>query len=301
MKNITLTAIILTGIAALTSCAGKQMEADASGVFETDEVLVSAEASGKILQLDLTEGAELEKGQTVGVIDSVQLYLSKLQLQKSMTSVEANRPDVSKQLAVLRTQLDKLLVEQKRVDNLLKAKAATPKQADDIASQIAVLQSQIDATRSQLDNSVAGIDAQSSAMEIQVAQMEDRLRKCYITSPVSGTVIARYAREGEMAVAGKPLFRVADLKRMYLKAYFTLGQLKDVKIGQKVSVTADFGGGNVREYEGVVGWISPKAEFTPKSIVTKDDRENLVYATKIMIENDGYVKIGMYGEVNIND
>lgn len=168
MRTINLATIVLTGIIALTSCADSKTKPDASGVFETDEVLVSAEASGKILEFDLAEGAEVAKGQTVGAVDSVQLYLRKLQLQKNMTSVEANRPDVTKQLAVLRTQLDKLLVEQQRIDNLLKAKAATAKQADDIASQIAVLRSQIVATESQLNNSVAGINAQSSAMEIQV-------------------------------------------------------------------------------------------------------------------------------------
>ena len=286
-------------VCAFAGCGGKDDDFDATGTFEATEVTVSAEASGRILEFGVSDGDEVSAGECLGSIDSVQLYLRKLQLLKSAASVRSGRPDVEKQVASLKEQIAKQKTEKTRVENLLRANAATQKQLDDVTSAIAVLESQLAATESSLRNSAAGIDAQSSALDIQVAQVADQLAKCRIVSPTDGTVLSKYAQAGELAVTGKPLFKVADTKNMFLRAYFTLGQLKDVKIGQKVSVTADFGGGNVREYDGRVAWISEKSEFTPKSIQTKNDRENLVYAVKIAIENDGYVKIGMYGEVKL--
>ena len=285
----------------LPSCGNNQNTFDATGTFEATEVTVSSEASGKILSFDIIEGQEITEGRQIGVIDTVQLYLTKLQLMKSMTSVKSNRPDISKQIAAVKEQIAKQKTEKNRVENLLKAEAATQKQLDDIISAIAVLESQLTALQSSLQNNASSIDAQSSAIEIQIAQIEDKLSKSIISSPITGTVLAKYTEAGELAVAGKPLFKVADTKRLFLRAYMTLSQLKDVKIGQKVKVFADFGGDNRREYTGAVTWISEKSEFTPKSIQTKDDRENLVYAVKIAIENDGYVKIGMYGELITNN
>lgn len=279
------------------SCGNRQHDFDATGTFEATEVTVSAEASGRIMSFDVDEGQEIAADVRIGVIDTVQLYLTKLQLMQNMSSVQHNRPDIGKQIAATQAQIAKQKTERTRVENLLKAGAATQKQLDDIVSAIAVLERQLAALQSSLQKNVSSMDAQSSAIEIQIAQVEDQLSKCTIASPVTGTILAKYAEAGELAVVGKPLFKVADTKRLFLRAYLTLAQLNEVKLGQKVQVFADFGGDNRREYPGTVTWISEKSEFTPKSIQTKDDRENLVYAIKVAIENDGYVKIGMYGEM----
>ena len=283
----------------LSACGNKQHDFDATGSFEATEVIVSSEAVGRILSFNIVEGKEVTAGETLGVIDSLQLYLSKLQLMKNISSVESNKPNVSTQVAAIREQLVKQKTERTRVENLLKSDAATQKQLDDINSAIIVLERQLEAQLSTLNNSVSSLNAQSSALEIQIAQIEDRLSKCIIQSPISGTILAKYTEAGELAVAGKPLFKVADMKRIFLRAYFTSGQLADIKLGQYVKVFADFGGDNRREYKGTITWISDKSEFTPKSIQTKKDRENLVYAVKITVENDGYLKIGMYGEVQL--
>lgn len=280
-----------------SSCVKHQNDFDATGTFEATEITVSSEASGKILSFDITEGQEVSAGDKVAVIDSVQLYLKKLQLMKNISSVKSNRPDIGTQIAAIKEQIAKQETEQRRVENLLKADAATQKQLDDVKSSIAVLKSQLAASQSSLRNNVSSIDARSSAMEVQVAQAEDLLSKCTAYAPVSGTVIAKYAEMGELTAVGRPLLKVADTKKLYLRAYMTLSQLSDVKIGQRVKVYADFGGENRREYDGKITWISEKSEFTPKNIQTKEDRANLVYAVKAMIENDGYAKIGMYGEM----
>jgi len=292
MKRI----MIICFVCFFLSCGKKQNDFDAMGTFEATEVTVSSEASGKILYFYVTEGQEVTKEERVGIIDTVQLHLTKLQLMKNESAVRSNRPDINKQMASVQEQIAKQKAERVRVENLLKAKAATEKQLDDIVSAITVLESQLAALHSSLQNNALSIDAQSSAIEIQIAQIVDKLAKCVITSPIDGTVLAKYAEAGELAVTGKPLFKVADTKRLFLRAYLTLSQLSDVRLAQKVKVYADFGGDNRREYDGTVTWISEKSEFTPKSIQTKDDRQNLVYAVKIAIENDGYVKIGMYGE-----
>ena len=295
MKRI----MIFCMVSFLWSCGKKQNDFDATGTFEAIEVTVSSEASGKILALDITEGQEITKDSRVGMIDTVQLFLSKQQLIHNESAVRSNRPDINKQIAAVKEQITKQKTERARVENLLKAEAATEKQLDDIASTITVLESQLAALLSSLQNNALSIDAQRSAIEIQIAQVDDKLAKCAISSPITGTVLAKYAEAGELAAIGIPLFKVADIKHLFLRAYLTLKQLSDVKLGQKVKVYADFGGDNRREYEGIVTWISEKSEFTPKSIQTKDDRQNLVYAVKIAITNDGYVKIGMYGEVKL--
>ena len=288
-------------IGLFSACGNRQHNFDATGSFEATEVIVSSEAAGRILSFDITEGKEVAAGEKVGVIDSLQLYLSKLQLMKSISSVESNKPNVSTQVAAIREQLLKQQTERTRVENLLKSEAATQKQLDDINSAIVVLERQLTAQLSTLNNSVSSINAQSSALEIQIAQIEDRLSKCIIQAPIAGTVLAKYTEAGELATIGKPLFKVADMKHVFLRSYFTSGQLADIKLGQTVRVFADFGGDNRREYRGTITWISDKSEFTPKSIQTKKDRENLVYAVKIAVENDGYIKIGMYGEVIIDN
>ena len=298
MGKVKLLIMIFCFVCFLASCGKRQSGFDAMGTFEATEVTVSSEASGRIMSFDVMEGQEVTKDVSIGMIDTVQLYLSKLQLMQTESSVRSNRPDIGKQIASVKEQIAKQQTERARVENLLKAEAATQKQMDDIVSANAVLESQLGALQSSLQNSASSIDAQSSAIEIQIAQVDDKLSKCVISSPINGVVLAKYAEAGELAVVGKPLFKVADTKRLFLRAYLTLSQLKDIQLGQKVKVYADFGGDNRREYEGTITWVSEKSEFTPKSIQTKDDRENLVYAVKVAIVNDGYVKIGMYGFMN---
>ena len=280
-----------------TSCARNENKFDATGTFEATEITVSAEAVGRLHSLDITEGTQVKANTPIGVIDSVQLYLQKLQLLQSITSVESNRPSINRQVAAIRAQIANQKVEQKRIENLLKSKAATPKQLDDINASITVLQRQLAAQQSSLSNNISSINAQSSAMEIQVAQLTDKLNKCIIQSPITGIVLAKYMEAGELATTGKPLFKVADLNSVYLKAYITSSQLAEIKLGQQVEVIATFGGDKNRTYKGTITWIADRSEFTPKSIQTKDDRANQVYALKIAVQNDGYIKLGMYGEV----
>ena len=273
------------------------MSSDAAGTFEADEITVSSEATGKIEWLDLTEGQQLQAGQAVGQIDTVQLFLQKQQLEESIMFLEGSMPDIDRQTSAMRSRLKQQLREKDRIERLLEDDAATPKDLEDILSAIEVLEGQIEAQESGLGNTIASLEGQLASARNRILQIEDQLAKCRIAPPVDGTVLARYAHAGELAVSGKPLFRVADTGTMTLRAYFCLWQLKDVRIGQRVKVIADFGGDNTREYEGTVSWISDKSEFSPKSIQTKDERENLVYAVKISVGNDGYLKIGMYGEV----
>lgn len=286
-------------VAVALCCAACQSQPDyqATGTFEATEVLVSAEGNGKLMRLDVEEGDVLEGGREVGVIDTVQLYLKKLQLLATRKSVDSQRPDLPKQIAALQQQLAKAIRERDRVKNLLQADAANRKQLDDWEAEIALLERQIDAQRSSLGNNVSSLTEQSSSVGIQVAQVEDQLAKCRITPPITGTVLAKYAEPGELTAVGRPLFKMADLDHIYLRAYITSAQLSQLKVGQQVTVFADYGTDNHKSYPGTVTWISSASEFTPKTILTEDERANLVYAVKIAVKNDGYIKIGMYGGV----
>lgn len=272
---------------------------DATGTFEATEVTVSAEASGRILAFNVNEGDRIEQGQTVGTIDTVQLYLQKMQLERQIASVRSNRPDISKQVTALQEQIAQQENERTRVKRLLDDGAATTKQLDDIDATLKILNGQLEATLSTLRNNTASIDENSSSIELQIAQVEDRLAKCRIVSPVTGTVLAKYAETGELASTGRPLMKVADLDHIYLRAYFTSEQLAALQLGQEVTVTADFGADEQYEYPGHIIWIASESEFTPKNIQTRNTRANLVYAVKIAVENDGRLKIGLYGEVNL--
>lgn len=283
------------------ACSSNNGNYDASGTFEATEIIVSAEANGKLMQFGIEDGQQLEAGNIIGCIDTVQLYLKKMQLLANLKSVQSNRPDIAKQIAATKEEISKAQTEKKRNENLLKSGAATQKQVDDIVSQTAVLGKQLAAQISTLQNSNNSLNEESAAVEIQIAQIDDQLKKCRISSPVNGTVLAKYAEEGELAASGKPLFKIADLRKMILRAYITSGQLSRIKLGDRVQVFTDFGEDGQKEYEGVITWISDKSEFTPKTIQTKDERANLVYAIKIAVENDGLVKIGMYGEVKLNE
>lgn len=272
---------------------------DATGTFEATEITVSAEASGRILAFDVNEGDRIAQGQTVGTIDTVQLYLQKMQLERQIASVRSNRPDISKQVTALQEQIAQQETERTRVKRLLDDGAATTKQLDDIDASLKILNGQLEATLSTLRNNTASIDENSSSIELQIAQVEDRLAKCRIVSPVTGTVLAKYAETGELASTGRPLMKVADLDHIYLRAYFTSEQLAALQLGQEVTVTADFGADEQYEYPGHIIWIASESEFTPKNIQTRNTRANLVYAVKIAVENDGRLKIGLYGEVNL--
>ena len=283
-----------------SACGNGAPKYDATGTFETTEVLVSAEASGRLLYFDIEEGMLLKAGEEVGVVDTVQLYLKKLQLEASLKSVEEQRPDILKQVAATKEQISAAQRERNRVANLLKVGAANQKQLDDAEDQLEVLRKQLVAQNSTLSNSHQSLTWQSSSVGIQVAQVEDQLKKCHITSPITGTVLAKYAEAGELTAMGTPLFKVADTEQMYLRAYITSEQLSQVKLGQKVTVFSDYGTDEHKQYPGVVTWISDTSEFTPKTILTKNERANLVYAVKIAVHNDGLLKIGMYGGVEFN-
>lgn len=279
------------------SCVEGNKAYDASGVFESTEVTVSAEGNGKILSLDLQEGDRLEAGQIVGCIDTVQLHLSEIQLEASRRAVGSGRLDISKQIAALESQIGKQRQELDRFTKLEKAGASNRKQVEDIQAQIETLERQLAAQKESLNSSNRNVSGQADALEAQIEQIRDRIRKCVITSPVAGTVLAKYSEAGEFAALGRALFKVADIDNIRLRAYITADQLTTLKLGQQVRVFADQGSSGRKEYAGTLIWISDKAEFTPKTIQTRDERANLVYAVKIAVENDGLIKLGMYGDI----
>ena len=289
--------IVYIAAVVLAASCGTEAEFDAQGTFEATEVVVSSEATGRILNFEVEEGMAVEANQMVGAIDSVQLHLQRKQLVAQQSALLGSRPDVKKQVAALREQIAKQNEELRRVENMLKDGAATKKQKDDIEAQIKILERQLDATLSTLDKNTSTINNNSAALEAQIAVLDDRISKCRIISPVGGTVLVKYAEAGELASVGKPLMKIADLDNIYLRAYFTSDQLAKVNLGDEVKVIADFGGDERYDYTGRIAWISSESEFTPKTIQTKDSRANLVYAVKIAVENDGRLKIGLAGEV----
>lgn len=289
----------LAALIVLAACNNKDAAYDASGTFEAVETIVSSEATGTIRQFNIQEGETIEAGTTVGYIDSLQLHLKKKQLQAQIRAVLSKKPNVSKQLSALYEQLAHARNEQQRLERLLKSDAATKKQYDDAASQTVVIEKQIDAQQSSLNITTTNLSEEAVPFQAQIDQLNDQLEKCKIVNETSGTVLAKYAEAFEMATAGKPLYKVADLSNMTLRAYVTGDQLPDIKIGKQVTVLVNAKDEQYKEYPGIVQWISDKAEFTPKTIQTKDERANLVYAVKIRVKNDGVIKIGMYGDVKL--
>lgn len=294
---------VITGLAIvlISGCGGGEGEFDASGVFEATEVIVSAEANGKILEFNANEGDTLLAGERLGYIDSLQLYLKKLQLTANQRSVQSRRPDIRTQIAATEQQITTAKREKQRVENLLKANAVNQKQLDDLNAQISLLEKQLAALKSTLTTTNQSLTEESSGLDIQIKQINDQLQKCQIINPIKGTLLVKYAETGEVTGTGKPLYKVADLENVFLRAYISTGQLTKLKLGETVKVFADYGEDEYKEYLGKVIWISSKAEFTPKSIQTKDERANLVYAVKIKVKNDGLLKIGMYGEIKISE
>lgn len=279
------------------SCNANRSGYDAEGYFEATEVTVSAEANGRILYFSAGEGDRVDAGVVLGCVDTVQLDLTRRQLEKSVESVLNNRPDISSQLQVLEEQLKTVGKEKERISRLLADGAATRKQMDDVEAQEAVIRGQINAQQKALAGSVSSLDAQSAGILLQIEQVKDQLSKCRIVSPVSGTILTKYAQAGEFVSAGRPLFKVADLDKVCLRAYVTSAQLSQITIGQEVKVYSDYGKGYSREYTGRITWISDRSEFTPKNIQTDDERKNLVYAVKVAVDNDGLIKLGMYGGI----
>lgn len=295
MKHIYLP--LLIPLIILTSCGKKENQFDATGSFEAEETIISAEANGIIKALNIEEGNDLKAGQCVGYIDTVQLGLKRKQVNAQINAILSKRPDVKVQLAALNEQLKTAERDQMRISNLVKEEAAPSKQLDDINSTIEVIKKQISAQRSNLDISTSGINKEASPLEIQIEEINDQIKKCMIINPLNGTVLVKYALVNEMAMQGKPLYKIADLGNIILRAYISGNQLAGIKLGQSVKVFTDNEQGGYKETEGKITWISDKAEFTPKTIQTKDERADMVYAIKVRVKNDGTYKIGMYAEI----
>lgn len=284
---------------AIASCK-EEVSYDASGSFEAIETMISAEVNGKIIQLNIEEGQELSAGQIIGSIDSTQLYTRKLQLQQSKKAILSGRPQTNVQTEALKKELTNAITNRDRTEKLVKGGVATQKQLDDANAAVATLRAKINAQESSLHITTSSLNEQASTVDAQLAEVNDQLRKCKIINPVQGTVLTKYAESYEMAMAGKPLYKIADLSTIILRAYITGDQLTQTKISQKVKVLTDDGKGGFKEAEGAITWINDKSEFTPKTIQTKNERANLVYAIKVKVKNDGMYKIGMYGEVKFN-
>lgn len=287
--------ILLT--VAMLGCNNTDLQFDATGNFEADETIVSAEANGKLLQFTIEEGQEVKAGQQVGLIDTVQLHLRKKQLEYTASAALSKKPDMAKQLSSIQEKIDFTKREKTRFENLLKDDAATQKQVDDLSAQLEIYQREYNALQSSLQISTTSINKEVLPIQAQIDQLDDQLQRSKITAPKNGIVLAKYAEAGEVAMNGKALFKMADVSVINLRAYISGTQLPSLKIGQEVRVMVDANAKEYNEFKGKVIWISDKAEFTPKTIQTKEERANLVYAIKIAVPNDGTLKIGMYGEV----
>ena len=308
MKKI----VIMAGVALMmAACGGNEKEYDATGTFEATETTVYAEQSGVLLSFSVNEGDNIEANKEVGLIDTTQTWLKILQLNATKEVYQSQKPDMERQIAATRQQLAKARQDEQRYKELVADGAAPSKMLDDASSQVKVLQKQLDAQISSLSTSTRSLDKQTVAADVQVSQLRDMLHKCHILTPTNGTVLEKYVERGEFVAVGKPLFKIADTENMYLRAYVTSAQLQNIKIGQQVKVFADYGDNQRKEYEGKISWISSRSEFTPKTILTDDERADLVYAVKVAIkrstsarsqgENDGFVKIGMYGGIRFSE
>jgi HlyD family secretion protein len=284
-------------LALFISCKERAKQSDASGNFEAIETIVSAETNGKIMSLAITEGEELKEGQYLGFVDSMQLHLTKLQLKQNKRTILSARPDIEVQLESLKKELGNAIADRKRIENLVDGGVASRKQLEDIDSKISVLRSKISAQQSSLRTTTTNLNEQGDNIYAQLSLIDDQIRKCRIINPVSGTVLTKYAEQGEVTIVGKPLYKIADLDTLDLRAYITGDKLGAIRLGQTVTVRIDDGKSGFKTYSGTIRWISDKSEFTPKTIQTRNERANLVYAMKVRIKNDGYLKIGMFGEV----
>ncbi len=293
---------VLAGVALMmAACGGNEKAYDATGTFEATETTVYAEQSGALLTFSVNEGDHIEAGKEVGLIDTTQTWLKIRQLDATKEVYQSQKPDMERQIAATRQQLSKAQQDEQRYRELVADGAAPSKMLDDASSQVKVLQKQLDAQISSLSTSTRSLDKQTVAANVQIEQLRDMLRKCHIVAPTKGTVLEKYVERGEFVAVGKPLFKIADTEQMFMRAYVTSAQLQNIRIGQHVKVFADYGDGQKKAYDGTVSWISSRSEFTPKTILTDDERADLVYAVKVAVKNDGYVKIGMYGEVVLSE
>ena len=281
----------------LAACGNSEKEYDATGTFEATETTVSAEQNGTLLTFAINEGDEIEAGSEVGLIDTTQTWLKLQQARATREVYQSQKPDMEKQTSATRQQLAKAQAEQQRYKELVADGAAPSKMLDDATNQVQVLQRQLAAQLSSLSTNTNALSKQMAATEVQIDQLRDQLHKCHIKAPLKGTVLEKYAERGEFVAVGKPLFKMADMEQVYIRAYVTSAQLQSIRTGQQVKVFADYGDGKKQEYDGTVSWISSRSEFTPKTILTDDERADLVYAVKVRVKNDGFIKIGMYGEV----
>lgn len=325
MKTTYKTYLITALVLGISACKSSKDDFDATGVFEAEEVIVSAESNGKLINFNVSEGDNLKIGQEIGQIDCQNINLQKAQTQASIAALKMKQNEASPQIqilekqiesqkAVLATQKEQIIIlqkEQKRLQNLVKAEAVPTKQLDDVEGQIEILKKQMESTQSQIavinqqmasqKEQVAiqnrGILSESQPLQVRVSQIEEQLGHCKIINPIEGTVLVKYAEAQEVTGMGKPLYKIANLSTMTLRAYIAGTQLGQVKVNQPVKIFIDNGKDSYKEMQGTISWISSKSEFTPKTIQTKDERANLVYAAKIKVKNDGFIKIGMYGEV----
>jgi HlyD family secretion protein len=312
MKKLFFTSSIIAAMLFI-SCNNNGNTFDASGTFEADETIVSSEMPGKIIYFNVEEGMHLAKDSIIGAVDATSIGLQQEQVEASINALNQKTSSVTEQvrllqdqLSVQQTKLDNLLHERTRIENLLKADAATGKQLDDINYQIDAVKKEMTVTQQQINvqkNNVAtqnrSILSEADPLKKKIAQLEDQANRANVVNPINGTVITKYAEAGEVTSAGKALYKIADLSELNLRAYVTGVQLPTIKLGQQVKVMIDKGKKEYKEYTGTIIWISDKAEFTPKTIQTKEERANLVYAIKVKVKNDGFLKIGMYGEVKL--
>ncbi|NOX86212.1 MAG: HlyD family efflux transporter periplasmic adaptor subunit [Chlorobi bacterium] len=296
MQKIFISLSLLTFI--LTACSKNDDLSDGYGNFDAHaEVIVSAQATGEILSFDINEGDHLNRGKILGQIDTIDLHLKKIVLVRQKESIASQLKDIRATIAVQQQQLEINLTNQRRIQNLYKNQAATQKQLDDINGLVDLNKKQISATRAKRD----GILSKMQSVDAQIAQVNEAIDKCSIKNPINGTVLVKYAEKGELATPGKPLYKIANLQTLELKAYIIGSDLNRLKIGKTVKVYYDKNKKENFSIPGTVTWISSQAEFTPKTIQTKEERVNLVYAVKILVDNDGSIKIGMPGEFKIVD
>lgn len=295
MKRTFIYLIIISSLA--TSC-GNSKEFDATGNFESTEIIVSSEVIGKLITLNVNEGDLVKQDSVIGYVDSTQLFFQKERIIKSIDAVGAKMSDIPLQTASIKQQIKNLEIERQRAENLVNKKVGNQKQLDEINYQIEVLNKQLAAGVNTMSKANISISKERESLISQIEVLNDQLSKTKIKSPISGTIITKYIQAGELLTIGKPIFKIADINEMILRVYLSADVMTKVKIGQNVKVFVDFGDES-KEYVGVISWISPKAEFTPKTIQTKDERENLVYAAKVIVKNDGFIKIGMFGEIQI--
>ncbi len=299
-RSFLIGAAALLGVWSMISCT-RGPKPDAYGNFEAVEVVVSADGNGKLLEFNVDEGYKLHRGEIVGWVDTTQLVLQRNQLRGEIAVLRAQLPEKEKQLDVVREQLAKTKHELARYKGLADADASTAQQVDNLSYDAEVLQKQLDAEESNLDIQTRTLLARMEPLRQQILQVQDRIDNAYVVNPVAGTVLAKYAEQHELAAIGKPLYKVANLDTLILRAYIEEPQLTQVRLGQSVRVLVDSTYAGNAAFTGRIGWIADKAEFTPKVIQTKDERANLVYALKIYVANPGPLKIGMPAEVYFNN